>query len=89
MLEAAPEITELGAERALYHWLDRQELAYALSHVTGDLRQAVILRFLEGLSTAETAERMGKTEDAVKKLQARGLLALKRALRDKELLLAA
>jgi DNA-directed RNA polymerase specialized sigma24 family protein len=40
----------------------------------------VVLRFLNGLTTAETAMTMSKTEDAVKKLQARGLVQLRRIL---------
>ena len=79
-LDAAPEIPEVRAQRALDHSLDRQELAHALGRLTGDQRRAVILRFLAGLSTAATAARMDKTEDAVKKLQARGLLQLRRIL---------
>jgi len=39
-----------------------------------------MLRFLQGMSTLETAHVLGKSEDAVKKLQARGLQVLKRAL---------
>lgn len=79
-LDAAPEVPERRAERALERSLDRQELAEALGHLTDDQRCAVVLRFLEGLSTAETATRMSKTEDAVKKLQARGLTQLRRVL---------
>ena len=40
----------------------------------------VVLRFLQGMSTAETARVLGKTEDAVKKLQARSLQVLKKNL---------
>ena len=40
----------------------------------------MILRFLQGMSTAETARVLNKTEDAVKKLQARGLQVLKKNL---------
>jgi len=60
--------------------LDRHELTYALDRLTSDQRQVVVLRFLEGFTTAETAEMMGKTEDAVKKLQARGLVQLRRII---------
>ena len=38
------------------------------------------LRFLDGFTTAETAEIMGKTEDAVKKLQARGLTQMRKRI---------
>ncbi len=39
-----------------------------------------VLRFLQELSVAETSAVLGKSEGAVTKLQARGLLALRRAL---------
>ena len=39
-----------------------------------------LLRFLQGLNVLETARVIGKSEDAVKKLQSRGLLALRRVL---------
>jgi len=60
--------------------LARREVAAALARLTPDQREAIILRFLEGLSIAETSRIMGKTEDAVKRLQARGLAALRRLL---------
>ena len=60
--------------------LDRHELTYALDRLTSDQRHVVTLRFLDGFTTAETAEIMGKTEDAVKKLQARGLVQLRRII---------
>jgi RNA polymerase sigma-70 factor (ECF subfamily) len=43
-------------------------------------RDVVTLRFLSGLSLRETALALGKSEDAVKALQRRGLAALRRAL---------
>jgi len=79
-LDAVPEIPERQAELVLDRSLDRQELTYALLRLTSDQRQVVAHRFLDGYSTAETATMMGKTEDAVKKLQARGLMQLRRIL---------
>jgi DNA-directed RNA polymerase specialized sigma24 family protein len=38
------------------------------------------LRFLEGRSLAETAAIVNRNEDAVKKLQARGLASLRRGI---------
>ena len=79
-IEDCRDLAEPGAERALEASLTSAELAEALSRLTDEQRQVVTLRFLQGCSIAETAAAMGKTEDAVKKLQARGLRALKRAL---------
>lgn len=58
----------------------RDELATALDELYPDQQTAVSLRFLAGLSTAETAEAMGKTEDSVKKLQARGMASLRESI---------
>jgi len=79
-LEDAPEIPEKRAEQVMDRSLDRHELTYALNRLTSDQRRVVTLRFLDGFTTAETAEISGKTEDAVKKLQARGLVQLRRIL---------
>jgi RNA polymerase sigma-70 factor (ECF subfamily) len=60
--------------------LDRQTLEPALARLTAEQRQAVELRFLQGMSVAETAAKMGRSEEAVKKLQARALANLRRSL---------
>jgi RNA polymerase sigma-70 factor (ECF subfamily) len=60
--------------------LDRQTLEPALARLTPEQRQAVELRFLQGMSVAETAAVMGRSEEAVKKLQARALANLRRSL---------
>ncbi len=55
-------------------------LANALQLLPEDYREAIVLRHLEGLSFPEVAERMGRSEDSVKKLWARGLAKLRAAL---------
>ncbi len=60
--------------------LDRQILEPALAGLTDEQRAVVQLRFLNGLSLAQTAAWMGRSEEAVKKLQARGLVNLRRLL---------
>ena len=47
--------------------------------------ECVVLRFLQGLSLAETAKVLGKTEGAVKQLQLRAVRALHRELADVDL----
>jgi len=57
------------------------EHAYqALSELEMPQRDVLALRFLSGLSLKETAFAMGRTEDAVKALQRRGLVALRLSL---------
>lgn len=55
-------------------------LADALSRLSEDHREAIVLRHLEGLSLAETAARMGRSEDSVQKLYVRGLMNLRRIM---------
>jgi RNA polymerase sigma-70 factor (ECF subfamily) len=52
----------------------------ALSALEPSQRDALALRFLSGLSVRETAFALGKTEDAIKALQRRGLAALRLSL---------
>lgn len=69
-----------AAVRVLNEALTPASLVRALRRLTEEQRQAVVLRFLQGMSVAEAARTMGKTEDAVKKLQARGLRTLRRSV---------
>lgn len=55
-------------------------LADALGTLPAHYREAVVLRHLEGLSFPQVAERMGRSEESVKKLWARGLALLKKTL---------
>lgn len=62
-----------------------EQIQSALWQLTSDQRQVIILKFLEGLSNAETASILNKPVGAVKSLQHRALAALQRRLvRDKE-----
>jgi RNA polymerase sigma-70 factor (ECF subfamily) len=74
------DLPEGRSERSLDLALTQAELLRALTRLTEDQRRVVVLRFLHGMSTAETARTLSKTEDAVKKLQARGLQVLKKNL---------
>jgi RNA polymerase sigma-70 factor (ECF subfamily) len=57
-------------------------LADALQRLAADYREAILLRHVEGLSFPEMARRMGRSEDSVKKLWARGLARLRLTLGD-------
>ena len=59
-------------------------LADSLSKLPEAYREVIILRHLEGLSFADVAARMERSEDAVQKLWVRGLAALRGALGDSE-----
>jgi len=74
-------VTEAGdLEQAAERGLVQRRLAAALTHLTEDQRQVVILKFIEGLDNTEVARMLGKSVGAVKSLQHRALAALRRAL---------
>ncbi|CRK57618.1 putative RNA polymerase sigma factor [Alloactinosynnema sp. L-07] len=60
----------------------RDELFVALSSIPPRQRAALVLRFFEALSVAETARALGCSEGTVKSQTARGLAAMKAALGD-------
>jgi RNA polymerase sigma-70 factor (ECF subfamily) len=57
-------------------------LADALSRLSEDYRDVIILRHLEGLPFTEVAARMGRSLDSVDKLWVRALGRLRRLMRD-------
>lgn len=69
-----------NVERQALQALDIEALSDALNKVTRLQRQVVELRFLAGLSLAETASVMGRKENAIKALQHSALGALRRLL---------
>ena len=79
-LDDVAEVPEVAAGAAYRQVLDRQSLEPAMARLTPEQRQAIELRFMEGMSVAETAKSMGRSEEAVKKLQARALANLRRHL---------
>lgn len=55
-------------------------LADALEQLPADYREVIVLRHFEELSFPQVAQRLGRSEDSVKKTWARGLAALRRSL---------
>ena len=60
--------------------LTREQLAGALKELTGEQQTVLALRFGAGLPIREVAGMMGKSEGAVKQLQARAIAALSRRM---------
>ncbi len=58
-----------------------QVLQRALARLTDDQQQVIVLRFVEGLDTHETAQIMDRQEGAVRTLQHRALVKLRDSLR--------
>jgi len=55
-----------------------QLLGHALDRLPEDYREVIVLRQVEALTFGETAQRMGRSEDAVQKLWIRALTNLRR-----------
>lgn len=60
--------------------LEVEHLRVALRRLTEDQRQVLTLKFIEGLSTKEISQILGKQEGAIRALQMRGLQALAQLL---------
>jgi len=60
--------------------LTAAEVHAAIARLNDSQRQCITLRFLKGLSVAETADALGKHEGAIKTLQYRATLTLGRLL---------
>jgi len=63
--------------------LTQEHLAAAMTQLTEEQRQVILLRFIEGRDIKSVARALGKAESAVKSLQHRGLAALRRILEGK------
>jgi RNA polymerase sigma-70 factor (ECF subfamily) len=61
--------------------LAQQGLRAALSHLTEQQQQVIVLRFGEGLSGPQIAEILDTSEGAVRALQHRALASLRRVMK--------
>jgi RNA polymerase sigma-70 factor (ECF subfamily) len=76
------DTTTEGPEGAVLASLTNEALLEALSELPTEQRECLVMRFLQGLSIAETAEVLGRSAGAVKQLQLRGVRNLARILPD-------
>lgn len=60
--------------------LTQRRLASAITQLTEDQRQVILLRFIEGLDNATVATMLGKSVNSIKALQHRALDSLRRIL---------
>ena len=71
-----------GTLQQVIHTEEIQALASALSQLSGEQQQVVILRFIEGFSHREVAQILDKNEGACRMIQYRALLALQDIMKD-------
>ena len=69
---------EIPVETKLTH----ERLRQAMLKLTDEQQQVIILKFVEGFSNVEIAQILGKSEGAIKALQHRGLVSLRRILEE-------
>jgi len=62
-----------GPEEAVLASLTHEVLLKALAELPTEQRDCLVMRFLQSMSIAETAEVLGRSEGAVKQLQLRGV----------------
>ena len=62
-----------GPENAVLAGLTNEVLLKALTELPPEQRDCLVMRFLQGMSIAETAAVLGRTDGAVKQLQLRGV----------------
>lgn len=72
--------TEVGPSDVFETKLTRQQLVRALSDLTEEQQDVIILKFVDGLNNTEVAQVLGKSEGAIKSLQHRALVSLNRVL---------
>lgn len=71
-------------DKAVDRSLTSQVLRRALTKLNEDQRDVIVMRFVAGMPIAEVAEVLNKSEDSIKGLQRRALLALRDILTDWE-----
>ena len=67
---------------AIHTKVDFETILQKVQLLNEQQRQVIILRFVEGLNVAETAQMMEKSEGAIKALQHRSLETLRRYLQN-------
>lgn len=75
-----PRSAPTGPVSAFARIENRGRIEAALANLADDHREVLLLRYFEGLSAEETAERMQRTSGAVRKLTARALVELGKQL---------
>ncbi|MGN6473114.1 MAG: sigma-70 family RNA polymerase sigma factor, partial [Mycobacteriales bacterium] len=85
--QSTPDLVEAGAdgrsdgpENEVLTGITNAALLNAVRQLGQEQQECIVLRFLQGLSVAETAAILGKNEGAVKALQYRAVKALGRLL---------
>lgn len=79
-LSPADEPHDTGVEPGIMLKLDTEKVQTALRSLKPQYRDVILMRFVEELTTRETAAAIGKSEGAIKLIQHRALKELKKIL---------
>jgi RNA polymerase sigma-70 factor, ECF subfamily len=74
------ELASAAAAVELGRTLDADLLARALALLTLDQQQVIVMKFIEGLDNEQIAQTLNKREGAIRALQMRALMSLRRVL---------
>jgi RNA polymerase sigma-70 factor, ECF subfamily len=80
LVEAGADRSQEGPENEVLTGLTNAALLEAVKELNAEQQECIALRFLQGMSVAETAQIMGKNEGAIKALQYRAVKSLSRLL---------
>ena len=69
-----------GPESSVLEAMQNKVLLEAVKQLNAEQQECIVLRFLQGMSVAETAQAMGKNDGAIKALQYRAIRTLGRLL---------
>jgi RNA polymerase sigma-70 factor (ECF subfamily) len=78
--KALPLAVDVAGPDRMAQVADRDELARAMASLTDEQQQVLVLRHVEGHSTASAGEIMGKNAGAIRSLEFRALSSLRRGL---------
>ena len=74
------ELASSAAAVELARALDAEVLARALVQLTAEQQQVIVMKFIDGVDNEQIAQSMGKREGAIRALQMRALMSLRRVL---------
>ncbi len=78
--ERPVELASNAAQVELARTLDADLLARALGQLTPEQQQVIVMKFIEGMDNEQIAASMDKREGAIRALQMRALMSLRRVL---------
>jgi RNA polymerase sigma-70 factor (ECF subfamily) len=78
--ESGSAPVQAGPEGEVLEAMQNKVLLEAVKQLNAEQQECIVLRFLQGMSVAETAQVMGKNDGAIKALQYRAIRTLGRLL---------